>query len=447
MFAIRGAIYAIATVAFAAPAGAVAATPAVPRLLSQTGLYAGSCTGPIAAHNLAFSPQYPLWSDGAHKARWVYLPRGKQIGTRNPGAWEFPAGTKFWKEFVFDGRRVETRFLWKTGDNDWVAATYVWRPDQSDADLAPEDGIADFVEIAPGKRHSIPGLADCRACHESRSFAPLGFNAVQLSTDRDPNALHAEPLAPGMATLQTLSEQQRFAPARPEWLQSPPRIAAATPRTRSVLGYFTVNCGSCHNPENLGSLGLFLRHPTGAQDDPQGALRTAAGVPSRYAIPGAPAGSTFRIAPGAPEHSAIAFRMASRRPISQMPPFGSVLVDSAAVELVRRWIAADLAPQPGEHSRHNRVETPDSKVQRDARACEAGAPMVKSDSSPAVSTVQPPSVRGAGSPCASCGSCGARWYGRALWCSWDPRLRSPRFAPVRLRGPSPRAHPPLPPAT
>ena len=28
----------------------------------------------------------------------------------------FPTGTKVWKEFSFGGRKVETRFLWKTGE-------------------------------------------------------------------------------------------------------------------------------------------------------------------------------------------------------------------------------------------------------------------------------------------------------------------------------------------
>src|SRR5512141_1865735 len=45
-----------------------------PKNLSETGLYSDISTKTIAATNLMFSPQYPLWSDGARKKRWIYLP-------------------------------------------------------------------------------------------------------------------------------------------------------------------------------------------------------------------------------------------------------------------------------------------------------------------------------------------------------------------------------------
>ena len=65
----------------------------------------------------------------------------------------------------------------------------------------PTKESAGAVELAAGRRHDIPGASDCRACHGADRPGPLGFNALQLSTDRDPNAIHGEPLAPGMTTL------------------------------------------------------------------------------------------------------------------------------------------------------------------------------------------------------------------------------------------------------
>src|SRR5436305_4822918 len=86
--------------------------PRPPRLLSATGLYADASLK-IDARNRPYSPQYPLWSDGAGKSRWMYLPPGVQIDGTDIDSWVFPVGTKLWKEFAFDGRRVETRFLWR----------------------------------------------------------------------------------------------------------------------------------------------------------------------------------------------------------------------------------------------------------------------------------------------------------------------------------------------
>ena len=41
---------------------------------------------------------------------------------------------------------------------------------------------------------------------------PLGFTALQLSTDRDPGAIHGEPLRPGMLTTKVLVEEGQALP-------------------------------------------------------------------------------------------------------------------------------------------------------------------------------------------------------------------------------------------
>jgi hypothetical protein len=155
----------------------------------------------VAPANRPFSPQYPLWTDGATKRRWIYLPEGTTIDARNIRRWEFPVGTRFWKEFSFAGRPVETRLLWKTSSNRWVAGSYVWNEGRTDAVLT-EDGVIGAAEIAPGRQHNVPSRSDCAACHGTAG-GPLGFNPLQLSNDRDPNAIHGEPLTRDMITLQT----------------------------------------------------------------------------------------------------------------------------------------------------------------------------------------------------------------------------------------------------
>src|SRR5687768_3251660 len=107
---------AVAPVAPRLAAGAPVAATA-PGRLSQTGLYSDVAALKVDDRNRSFSPQYPLWSDGATKRRWVRLPAGSQINAADPGKWELPVGTKFWKEFSFNGRKTETRFLWQTAKN------------------------------------------------------------------------------------------------------------------------------------------------------------------------------------------------------------------------------------------------------------------------------------------------------------------------------------------
>ena len=310
--------------------------PAPPLRLVETGLYAAEASGTLARGVRSFSPQYPLWSDGAAKRRWVFLPEGTTIDVSDADAWRFPVGTKFWKEFSFGGRRVETRMLWKATDAEWVAATYVWNTDGTDAALSPDAGVAAAAELAPGRTHSIPSRADCATCHGAAK-APLGFNGLQLSTDRDPKAIHGEPLSPGMVTLRTLVDERLVTPTRDDFVARPPRIAA-DPRTRSVLGYLSANCGSCHDgSDQMAAVVPSLRYRDVMRDG-GAVVRALVGRQSRWQAPGVPDGATMLVDPGSPDTSAILLRMSSRRPSSQMPPLGTVLRDQNGIDAVREWI-------------------------------------------------------------------------------------------------------------
>jgi hypothetical protein len=350
-FAVMAAL--LAVVAGAAVADVEADLQArLPERLSQTGLYSDPVTLSVDPQNRPFSPQYPLWSDGAVKSRWVRLPAGTTIDAADIDRWEFPVGTRFWKEFAFNGRRVETRFLRKDGPARWSFASYVWNEAQTDAGLAPKDGVPGIAELAPGRLHAIPSVEDCRACHDSARTEILGFSALQLSDDRDPNAPHGEPLGPGMVTLGTLIEEGMLTPGRADLLAAPPRIAASDGLTRAVLGYLSTNCGSCHNAESsIASLGLLLKarlepaHST--PPDPVGALFRPT---AKWLIPQAPEGESAFVTPGSPDLSALLVRMRSRRPSSQMPPLGTVLHDREAIALVTAWVERlEMSPRSQAH--------------------------------------------------------------------------------------------------
>src|SRR5512136_3067556 len=64
--------------------------PAFPDDLQSTGLYSDFSHKTIDPRNLSYSPQYPLWSDGAVKRRWIYLPPGTAIDASDPDIWLFP---------------------------------------------------------------------------------------------------------------------------------------------------------------------------------------------------------------------------------------------------------------------------------------------------------------------------------------------------------------------
>ena len=122
----------------------------LPQRLSETGLYAAGSVTTARADNITFAPQYPLWSDGTRKRRWIYLPPGTAVDASHIDAWEFPVGTRLWKEFGYD-RPVETRFIERLADGSWRFATYVWNEAGTDAVLAAEDGAAAADQRGAGR--------------------------------------------------------------------------------------------------------------------------------------------------------------------------------------------------------------------------------------------------------------------------------------------------------
>ncbi|MCL4802110.1 MAG: hypothetical protein KJ025_21135, partial [Burkholderiales bacterium] len=217
------------------PASADADRSAPPRRLSETGLFVAG-TREVRPENLPYLPQYPLWSDGAYKRRWLYLPPGTSIDATRPDAWTFPPGTRLWKEFGH-GRPIETRFIERRADGAWRFATYVWNADGSDAELAPpERATVIAAPDAPGGRYVLPSRADCLACHDAAPVPVLGVSALQLSPDRDPLAPHAEPARAEQVDLRGLAARGLVRNLPPVLLERAPRIDASSPTARAALG-------------------------------------------------------------------------------------------------------------------------------------------------------------------------------------------------------------------
>jgi outer membrane protein assembly factor BamB len=285
-------------------------------LLSETGLYADVAAGTIAGGVRPYRPRFELWSDGAEKSRWLYLPEGNRIDTSSPDAWQFPIGTKVWKEFVRDGTRVETRLIEKISASDWAFMAFQWRADQRDADAVP-----DGVPNASGTPHDIPRQADCTVCHNGAPNMLLGLGTVQLSHD-----FVGE-------TVTTLSSAGLLSDPLPT------PILPGGAEAAEALGYLHANCGFCHNPQSpqfiTVNLDLRLSSEGAERVQDTAAFRSTVGV----APVAAPSGeTTARVVPGSPASSTVVFRMGLRGEGGQMPPLATDAADSEAIAAISAWI-------------------------------------------------------------------------------------------------------------
>lgn len=287
----------------------------LPERLSQTGLYGDGATQALGEDVLPYRPRFELWSDGAAKRRWLKLPRGKQIDSRDMDDWIFPEGTQLWKEFTRDGVRVETRLLQKIGpaDDDWVGLAYLWSADQQDAYAAPAGAID-----AHATRHDVPAAAECHACHGGTKSHVLGVSALQLGHD-DPSQL----------TLKTLVERGL--------LSDPPRelvvLLPGDATQQAALGYLHANCASCHNAERPLASGARCF-------DPENELDFKLSV---HALGDVTDTATYRtmkdvVKPGHPGKSRLIELTSDRDRFAWMPPLATEELDHEALSVLRRWI-------------------------------------------------------------------------------------------------------------
>ena len=260
----------------------------------------------------------PLWSDGAEKLRFVYIPAGQQAKADGDGLLDLPVGSALIKTFKMGGKLIETRVLLHRADG-WVALPYVWDTDQKEArltlggkriELAGPDGKA--------LSYAVPNKNQCKECHGvSGAVTPIGPKAYNL--------------APAwLAALQQAGRLDRVpAVARriPLWEDRAHADAALAAR-----GYLDVNCAHCHNPNGAASnSGLYLGW---LESDP-----IKLGIGKRPVAAGRGSGNLdFDVVPGDSAHSILYYRMASIEGGIAMPELGRAALDPAGMAAVQRWI-------------------------------------------------------------------------------------------------------------
>lgn len=320
-----------------------------PRLLSETGAFKSLATLEVAEGVLPYGVQSALWSDGAHKERWLAVPQGGTIGFSASGAWSFPEGTVFIKHFALaldegrpeERRRMETRFWIAARDGQFYGAVYKWNEEQTDAELLPEAVDEQLIVLgsdgtARSQTYSFPAASGCSACHSQAAGWVRGVRTAQLNGDFDQGAARGEPgtLANQLQTLESLGlvAEPVGDPAQyPRLVGLSDESAAVEARVRS---YWDSNCAMCHDG-NAVARSWNARYEVPLEE--QGVLMAAPRS--------GPGPDDLRlIYPGDPERSLLYRRVNSDSPGLRMPPLLRNRVDGAYAELLRTWILSLPAP-------------------------------------------------------------------------------------------------------
>jgi uncharacterized repeat protein (TIGR03806 family) len=288
--------------------------PDAPPLLSQTGLFRDTANLVPAPGIIEYGVNAPVWADGAEVRRWIALPGSARITFRSTGAWEFPVGTVLAQHFRLSGRHVETRVLVRALGG-WRGYSYQWNPAQTDADLLDSGD----TETIGSQEWTYPGRADCMSCHAGSAGTVLGVNTRQLNrefdypaaTDNQLRAWNHIRLFTAIIALHTSYES----------FEDPMDSTAST--DERARAYMEVNCASCHRPGGPAPVDMDLAYDT-AEDQMR--------IVNVAAVSGG-----VRVDAGSRATSVLWQRM-SLRGAAQMPPLGTNVVDTAALDLLGTWI-------------------------------------------------------------------------------------------------------------
>jgi uncharacterized repeat protein (TIGR03806 family) len=272
-----------------------------------------------------------LYSDEAHKHRFLYLPPGTQIHA-TADRWELPPGAMLIKTFYYPAdardpsspeRLIETRFLVKQSDGHLRAATYVWNDQQTDAfasggDLDVPTAWIDEDGNARNDHFHIPGSGQCQTCHQDRY---LGMRTRQI----DRAGRYLDGTQNQVEHLISAGILDRAPPVR----GGVPDTFGGAPLADRARGYLDANCSHCHASDGIAAgTHVFFDLDTLTTNPPL--------CKSTPAINGA----DHVIVPGDPAHSEFLQRMLATDAFDRMPRGPTHIPDRKGIAVLEAWVAS-----------------------------------------------------------------------------------------------------------
>lgn len=341
--------------------------------LSQTGCMDENEITSFTARAVYYEVNSPLWSDNAAKSRAFVLPDGGTIhvkncagtptpaeciapngipnGTAETGKWVFPVGTVMIKNFMFDGKLVETRLLMRVdaatanliqNGTDWVGYNYAWNEDQTEATVVSDPNTP--VMFNTGKQTvtwNYPSFTACIGCHNP-AVGTIGPETDQMN--RTVNGVNQIDAFIAMNLFDSTAPTKPYAAPLVEpyanaalGLDGPP---AGTTDEQAARSYLSANCGFCHRPD-VNDQGFDLRNSLSFYET------GVCNLMQQNGIPGMTSTQYVEFAPGKHADSAMWVRMnipvpaddfGEQEDVGRMPSAASFVVDQQATDLVAKWI-------------------------------------------------------------------------------------------------------------
>lgn len=287
---------------------------------------------------LPFAPINTLFTDYAHKFRFVWMPAGTQATYAGDHALlDMPDGTVLVKTFYYDHvqpanerRIIETRLMYKRAGT-WEFANYIWNTEQTEAVLDMNGSFTPITWLDDNgaqrsTNYRIPSGSECLTCHKSNGQAvPIGPRPQNLNSPYAYRDGVQNQLARWAAEGYLSNRRPKLITTVPKW--DDPSVSI----NDRVRAYVDINCAHCHRDDSHCDYRSmrFAFHET---TDPEnlGVCVT----PDDPLLPQ----HTHIVSRGSVGRSLLHYRMAATDEAVRMPLLGRTIVHDEALALLTEWI-------------------------------------------------------------------------------------------------------------
>jgi len=303
---------------------------------------------------IPFKPASELFSDYAHKKRFVWMPEGVSATyDGDDNVLNFPVGAVMIKTFYYTDvlpnhtqRIIETRLLVKTTEeihagegtpnSGWKYYDYIWNEDQTEAYLETS-GNGTFIPISfveEGETitttYKTPANTECATCHKiNRNLTgeiviPIGVKPQNLNNVFDYGNSQRNQLQKWQSVGYLDNSVPGTINSTVDWTDTSKPLAL---RARS---YIDVNCAHCHREGGHCDY-VAMRFNFSNPD------LTSFGVCMTPLFNVGP-DYNYVINAGHFNTSELGFRITTNQPSQMMPIIGRTVIHEQGVEVIKDWI-------------------------------------------------------------------------------------------------------------
>lgn len=279
-----------------------------------------------------------LFSDYAHKKRFVWMPEGTKANYNSDYTpLDFPLRSVIIKNFYYDNvqpsgatRIIETRLMYMTEEG-WEFAKYVWNDEQTEATFTNAGSFTNVEWIENGitnnVNYRIPSRNECFTCHNKFGTpVPIGPKPQNLNRD----LTYADG---SMNQLQKWIEYGYLENNLPTEIVSTVKWDDESQDLElRVRSYIDINCAHCHSDESYCE---YRPMRFGFQENDDYVNMGVCVEPDTQIN-----GTSFIVTPGNVDTSVLRFRVNSTEESNRMPIIGRTLKHEEGVRLIDEWINA-----------------------------------------------------------------------------------------------------------